>query len=217
MATHRHLGVRLRFLCGPPTKLGPMTATSDFAADAAAARARLLELIKELAVVRGKVILSSGAEADYYIDLRRITLHHEASKLVGQVMLSLMEDAGIDFECAGGLTMGADPVGTAVMHAAVDAGRPVDAFVVRKAQKSYGMGRQVEGPSVEGRKVLVLEDTSTTGGSALTAVEGVRKAGGNVVAVAVIVDRDTGAKEKIEAEAGVPYLFAFGKDELGLS
>ena len=83
-----------------------MTANSAPAADTAAARARLLELIKELAVVRGKVILSSGAEADYYIDLRRITLHHEASKLVGQVMLSLMDDAGIDFECAGGLTMG---------------------------------------------------------------------------------------------------------------
>ncbi|TQJ35134.1 orotate phosphoribosyltransferase [Arthrobacter sp. SLBN-122] len=201
----------------PPTKLEPMTSPTDTAVDTAAARARLLELIKELAVVRGKVILSSGAEADYYIDLRRITLHHEASKLVGQVMLALADDAGIDFECAGGLTMGADPVGTAVMHAAADAGRAVDAFVVRKAQKSYGMGRQVEGPSVEGRKVLVLEDTSTTGGSALTAVEGVRKAGGNVVAVAVIVDRDTGAKEKIEAETGVPYLFAFGKDELGLA
>ena len=201
----------------PPTKLEPMTSPTDTAVDTAAARARLLELIKELAVVRGKVILSSGAEADYYIDLRRITLHHEASRLVGQVMLALAGDAGIDFECAGGLTMGADPVGTAVMHAAVDAGRTVDAFVVRKAQKSYGMGRQVEGPSVEDRKVLVLEDASTTGGSALTAVEGVRKAGGNVVAVAVIVDRDTGAKEKIEAETGVPYLFAFGKDELGLS
>jgi len=190
-----------------------MTSTSTPAVDTAAARARLLELIKELAVVRGKVILSSGKEADYYIDLRRITLHHEASKLVGQVMLAMIDDAGVSVECAGGLTMGADPVGTAVMHAAADAGRAVD---VRKAQKSYGMGRQVEGPSVEGRNVVVLEDTSTTGGSALTAVEGVRKAGGNVVAVAVIVDRDTGAKEKIEAETGVPYLFAFGKDELGL-
>ena len=186
-------------------------------ADASAARARLLELIKELAVVRGKVILSSGKEADYYIDLRRITLHHEASKLVGQVMLDMIDDAGIQLECAGGLTMGADPVGTAVMHAAADVGRAVDAFVVRKAQKSYGMGRQVEGPSVEGRNVVVLEDTSTTGGSALTAVEGVRKAGGNVVAVAVIVDRNTGAKEKIEAETGVPYLYAFSKDELGLN
>jgi orotate phosphoribosyltransferase len=181
-----------------------------------AARARLLDLISELAVVRGKVILSSGAEADYYIDLRRITLHHEASQLVGDVMLDLIDGAGISFESAGGLTMGADPVATAVMNAGARAGRPIDAFVVRKAQKSYGMGRQVEGPDVAGRNVVVLEDTSTTGGSALAAVEGVRRAGGNVVAVAVIVDRDTGSKERIEAEAGVPYLYAFGKDELGL-
>lgn len=181
-----------------------------------AARTRLLELVKELAVVHGKVILSSGKEADYYIDLRRITLHHEAAPLVGAVMLEMLDEAGIQFTNAGGLTMGADPVGTALMHAAGQAGRAIDAFVVRKAQKSYGMGRQVEGPSVEGRNVVVLEDTSTTGGSALTAVEGVRKAGGNVVAVAVIVDRDTGSKERIEAEAGVPYLYIYGKEELGL-
>lgn len=181
-----------------------------------AARARLLELVKELAVVHGKVILSSGKEADYYIDLRRITLHHEAAPLVGSVMLEMLDEAGIEFTNAGGLTMGADPVGTALMHAAGQAGRAIDAFVVRKAQKSYGMGRQVEGPEVTGRNVVVLEDTSTTGGSALTAVEGVRKAGGNVVAVAVIVDRDTGSKERIEEEAGVPYLYVFGKEELGL-
>ena len=184
--------------------------------DSATDRARLLELIQELAVVRGKVTLSSGKEADYYIDLRRITLHHEAAPLVGRVMLDLLDQAGVEFVGAGGLTMGADPVGTALMHAAGAQGRAVDAFVVRKAQKSYGMGRQVEGPSVDGQKVVVLEDTSTTGGSALTAVEGVRAAGGDIQAVAVIVDRDTGAAERIEQEAGVPYLYAFGKDELGL-
>ncbi|GAB3621611.1 orotate phosphoribosyltransferase [Glutamicibacter endophyticus] len=180
------------------------------------ARERLKELIQELAIVRGKVTLSSGKEADYYIDLRRVTLHHEAAPLVGEVMLEMLDAAELDFTNVGGLTMGADPVGTAIMHTARNADRAIDAFVVRKAQKSYGMGRQVEGPSVEGKNVIVLEDTSTTGGSALTAVEGVRKAGGNVVAVAVIVDRDTGAKERIEDEAGVPYLFAYGKDELGL-
>ena len=184
--------------------------------DIPTARDRLRDLILELAVVRGKVTLSSGKEADYYIDLRRVTLHHEASALVGEVMLGLLDDAGITFQSAGGLTMGADPVGTALMHAAARDGRAVDAFVVRKAQKTYGMGRQVEGPDVAGRDVVVLEDTSTTGGSALTAVEGVRKAGANVVAVAVIVDRDTGSKERIESEASVPYLFAFSKDELGL-
>lgn len=166
-------------------------------------------------MVHGRVTLSSGQLADYYVDLRRATLHHEASRLVGQVMLELIDDAGIEFASVGGLTMGADPVGTAILHAAPPE-RRIDAFVVRKAQKSYGMGRQVEGPDVRGRDVVVLEDTSTTGGSALAAVEGVRAAGGTVRAVAVIVDRDTGAKERVEADAGVPYLYAFGKDELGL-
>ncbi len=193
-------------------KLAAMTSTLD----SAAARARLLELIKELAVVHGKVTLSSGKEADYYIDLRRITLHHEASGLVGRVMLDLLDDAGIEFEAAGGLTLGADPVGTAIMHTAAARGRKIDAFVVRKEQKAHGMKRQVEGPSVQGRAVVVLEDTSTTGASPLQAVEGVRNAGGEVQAVAVIVDRATGAQALIEQETGVRYLAAFSKDELGL-
>ena len=203
---HKHSGSTMP---ETPTKVVPMT-------DIPAARDRLRDLIQELAVVRGKVTLSSGKEADYYIDLRRVTLHHEASALVGEVMLNMLDAAGISFQSAGGLTMGADPVGTSLMHAASRDGRAIDAFVVRKAQKTYGMGRQVEGPEVAGRDVGVLEDTSTTGGSALAAVEGVRNAGGNVVAVAVIVDRDTGSKERIEAEAGVPYFFAYSKDELGL-
>ena len=193
-----------------------MTTQTQTAPDSAAARERLRELIVELAVVRGRVTLASGMEADYYIDLRRVTLQHEASRLVGQVMLELLDDAGIEFDAAGGLTMGADPVGSAIMRAAGDAGRPIDTFVVRKAQKSYGMGRQVEGPSVEGRRVVVVEDTSTTGGSALTAVEALQRAGAEVVAVAIIVDRAPGAKERIEESAGVPCLYAFGKDELGL-
>lgn len=166
--------------------------------------------------MRGKVTLASGIEADYYVDLRRVTLQHEASRYVGQVMLGLLDEAGIAFDAAGGLTMGADPVGNAIMRTAGDQGRAVDTFVVRKAQKSYGMGRQVEGPSVVGRNVVVVEDTSTTGGSALTAVEALQKAGANVVAVAVIVDRRTGAKERIEETAGVPCLYAYSKDELGL-
>ena len=179
-------------------------------------RERLKQLIQELAVVHGRVTLSSGKEADYYVDLRRVTLHHEAAPLIGRVMLRLLEENGIEFDAVGGLTMGADPVATAMMHQAGAVGRALDAFVVRKAQKSYGMGRQVEGPGVDGRRVVVLEDTSTTGGSALTAVEGVRNAGGDVQAVAVIVDRATGAAERVAEEAGVPYLYAFGKDELGL-
>jgi orotate phosphoribosyltransferase len=191
--------------------------TTDFSpVDLGTARERLRQLIIDLAVVRGKVTLASGIEADYYVDLRRVTLHHEASRYVGQVMLAMLDEAGISFQAAGGLTMGADPVGHSIMRTAGDQGRAVDAFVVRKAQKSYGMARQVEGPSVEGRDVVVVEDTSTTGGSALTAVEALQRAGANVVAVAIIVDRRTGAKERIEETAGVPCLYAFTKDELGL-
>ncbi|TLP99770.1 orotate phosphoribosyltransferase [Nesterenkonia salmonea] len=193
-----------------------MTSYASAAPGADSEVSRLRELIDHHAIVRGKVTLSSGKEADYYVDLRRVTLHHEAAPLVGRVMLKMLDAAGIGYSAVGGLTMGADPVGTAMLHAACHQGRQLDAFVVRKAAKSYGMGRQVEGPSIEGRKVVVLEDTSTTGGSALQAVEGVRAAGGDVQAVAVIVDRDTGAKEKIEAESGVPCFYAYSKGDLGL-
>lgn len=180
-------------------------------------KSRLVELIKELAVVHGRVTLSSGLEADYYVDLRRATLHHEAAPLIGRVMLKLLADHGIkDIDAVGGLTMGADPVATALLHQAAGQGIALDAFVVRKQAKAHGMGRQVEGPSVEGKRVVVLEDTSTTGGSPLTAAEALKAAGAIVVAVATVVDRNTGAKEAIEA-AGYPYLTAITLEDLGLS
>lgn len=179
------------------------------------ARDRLCELIKELAVVHGRVTLSSGAEADYYVDLRRVTLHHEAAPLVGDVMLDLLDSAGVVPEAAGGLTMGADPVAAAMLHAAARRGDSLDAFVVRKQSKAHGLQRLIEGPDVAGRRVVVVEDTSTTGGSPLAAVEALREAGAEVLAVAVVVDRDSGARERIEAQ-GLPYLAVYGKDELGL-
>ena len=178
------------------------------------ARDELLEHIKNKAVVHGKVTLSSGKEADYYIDLRRITLDGTAAPLVGTVMRELTAD--LEYDAVGGLTLGADPVATAMLHAAAASGGVLDAFVVRKAEKAHGLQRRIEGTEVEGRRVLAVEDTSTTGGSVLTAVEALRDAGADVVAVAVIVDRDTGAREKVEAE-GIPYLFAFSKQDLGLS
>jgi orotate phosphoribosyltransferase len=189
--------------------------------ETASTHERLLALIDVLAVVRGRVTLASGLEADYYLDLRRVTLEHRAAPLVGDVVLDLLDEHGLlDGEQAvqsiGGLTRGADPVATAVMHRAATRGIPLDAFVVRKAAKQYGMGRRVEGPSVEGRNVVALEDTSTTGGSVLEAVNALREAGAHVVAVVVIVDRDTGAKERVEAEAGVPYLAAISTRDLGL-
>lgn len=177
---------------------------------------RLVELIKELAVVHGRVTLSSGLEADYYVDLRRATLHHEAAPLIGRVMLKLLDENGLgDVDAVGGLTMGADPVATALLHQAAAAGRQLDAFVVRKQAKAHGMGRQVEGPSVEGRRVVVLEDTSTTGGSPLTAAAALGAAGAKVLAVATVVDRNTGARQAIEA-AGYKYLTAVTLEDLGL-
>lgn len=179
-------------------------------------KARLIELIKELSVVHGKVTLSSGLEADYYVDLRRATLHHEAAPLIGQVMLDLLDNAGIkDFDSVGGLTVGADPVATAVLHQSAARGRTIDAFVVRKAPKDHGMGRQVEGPDVSGKRVIVLEDTSTTGASPLTAARALEKAGATIVAVATVVDRATGAREVIE-DAGYRYLSAVSLEDLGL-
>jgi orotate phosphoribosyltransferase len=177
-------------------------------------RGELLQQIKDKAVVHGKVTLSSGLEADYYIDLRRITLDGTAAPLVGQVLLDLTED--LEFDAVGGLTMGADPVAASMLHAAAARGRSLDAFVVRKAAKAHGLQKRVEGPDIAGRRVLVVEDTSTTGGSPLTAVEAVREAGAHVVAVVTIVDRATGAAEIIQDKAGVPYRFAYSKDDLGL-
>jgi orotate phosphoribosyltransferase len=178
------------------------------------AREDLLGQIKDKAVVHGRVTLSSGREADYYVDLRRITLDAVASPLVGKVMLDLTED--LTFDAVGGLTLGADPIAVAMLHTAAARGRVLDAFVVRKQGKPHGLQRRIEGPDVAGRRVLAVEDTSTTGGSVLTAVEALREAGAVIVAVAVIVDRDTGAKERVESEAGVPYLAAYGSADLGL-
>ncbi|MFP8960741.1 orotate phosphoribosyltransferase [Streptomyces nanhaiensis] len=176
------------------------------------ARDKLLQQIKDKAVVHGRVTLSSGKEADYYVDLRRITLDAEAAPLVGQVLLDLT--AGIEYDAVGGLTLGADPVAAAMLHAAAARGRKLDAFVVRKAGKAHGLQRRIEGPDVAGRRVLAVEDTSTTGGSVLTAVEALREAGAEVVGVAVIVER--GAAPAIE-KAGLPYYQAYGLEDLDLS
>lgn len=181
-------------------------------------RDQLAQFITDLAVVRGRITLASGREADYYVDLRRITLHRLAAPLVGHVMLDALDERGYgpgDVDAVGGLTLGADPVATALLHAAASRGLAWDAFVVRKESKAHGLQRRIEGPDVAGRTVVAVEDTSTTGGSVLTAVEALREAGATVAAVAVIVDRDTGARERIEAE-GLEYISLYGLSDLGL-
>jgi len=175
------------------------------------AKSKLREEILKKAVVHGKVILSSGKEADYYVDLRRITLDSMAAPLVGEVMLELTMD--LDYDAVGGLTLGADPVATAMMHVAAQKGRRLDSFVVRKSEKAHGLQRRIEGPDVKGKRVLAVEDTSTTGGSVLTAVEALKQEGAIVVGVAVIVER--GAKSKVE-DAGLAYRAAFSLHDLDL-
>lgn len=178
-------------------------------------RDELAGLVRDLAVVHERVTLSSGVEADYYVDLRRVTLHHRAAPLIGRLLRVLTVDW--EYEAVGGLTLGADPVATAMLHAvaAEPDPAPVDAFVVRKVTKEHGLQRLIEGPDISGRRVLVVEDTATTGSSVLTAVRAAHAAGATVAGVVTVVDRDTGAREVIETE-GVPYRALLALADLGL-
>ncbi|GHT81361.1 orotate phosphoribosyltransferase [Actinomycetota bacterium] len=182
-------------------------------------RDQLLELIRQIAVVHGSVTLASGKEAEYYVDLRRVTLHHLGAPLVGHQLLDMLEERGFvpaqEWTAIGGLTLGADPIADAVLHAANSRAIEVDAFVVRKNVKDHGMQRQIEGPDIANKNVIIVEDTTTTGGSPITAIEAVRAAGANPIACATIVDRSTGAAAKIEA-LGVPYFSLFTLDDLDL-
>jgi orotate phosphoribosyltransferase len=199
----------------PAAIIGAVTESgTQLATDVVADRESLRRQIIDKAVIRGRVTLASGREADHYVDLRRITLDAQAAPLVGRVMLALVAD--LDVDAVGGLTLGADPVAVAMLHAAAAQGRRLDAFVVRKQGKAHGLQRRIEGPDVTGRRVIAVEDTSTTGGSVLTAVEALREAGADVVAVAVVADRDTGAREKVE-QAGLVYRYAYDPADLELA
>lgn len=178
-------------------------------------RDQLIEHISAEAVFHGDFTLTSGKQASYYIDLRKVSLDHRVAPLIGQVMVELISGVQ-DVFAVGGLTMGADPIAAAVLHQGVALGKTYNAFVVRKEPKDHGRGKQVEGPELEGKRVIVLEDTSTTGGSPLKAAEALERVGAEIAAVAVVVDRDTGARQAIEA-AGYPYLAAIGLADLGLA
>lgn len=175
-------------------------------------RETLRRRITERAVVPGTVTLSSGQQADFYIDLRQVTLAGDVAPLVGRVMLDLA--AELRYDLVGGLTLGADPVAAAMLHAAGAAGHRLDACIVRKEDKAHGRQRRIEGPDVAGRRVLAVEDTSTTGGSVLTAVDALHGAGAEVAGVAVLVER--GAAQRVRA-AGLPFLAAYALADLGLA
>src|SRR6202167_6755006 len=173
----------------PQRRTGRQGARSPSAIDfdAVSDREELLAGIRAKGIVHGDFVLSSGQRASTYVDLRRVTLDGRLAPLVGRVLLNATTD--LSYDAVGGLTLGADPVATAMMHAAANRGVPIDAFVVRKGEKAHGLQRRIEGPDVTGRRVLALEDTSTTGDSVLTAVDALEAAGPEVIGVTVVGGR----------------------------
>ena len=161
-------------------------------------RDRLLELLLERSFRVGDFVLSSGLRSRYYVDCRTTTTHAEGQAVVGRMGLAVLREAGLRPAAVGGLTLGADPVAYAIAHASWLAGDPVNAFTVRKEPKAHGTGKRVEGCFAAGDEVVVIEDTVTTGGSALKAIQAVEAEGGKVLAVLALVDREEGGREAIE-------------------
>ncbi|MBN2208118.1 MAG: orotate phosphoribosyltransferase [Candidatus Coatesbacteria bacterium] len=174
-------------------------------------RERLLELLRELSLKRGHFKLSSGGTSEYYVDCKMTTLSPEGLNLVGRLVVSRLAELGVRH--VGGMTLGADPIASAAAALSWDEGYPVDAFIVRKQVKGHGTGKQIEGPLPEGARVVVVEDVTTTGRSALEAAAAVEAHGCEVVEVLTLLDRMEGGKENIEAKGYKVFAF-FNRDEL---
>ncbi len=165
------------------------------------AKERLVAELREHALVVGRVTLTSGAEAEYYVDAKRAILRPAGFAALGELVAGVARDLGAT--AVGGLTMGADPVACAALAGGAD----VKAFFVRKEGKAHGLQRRVEGPLLEaGDRCLVVEDVVTTGGSTLVAIEALRAEGREVVGVTAVLDRLAGGGARIEAAAGAPYV-----------
>ena len=174
--------------------------SSDPAADT---HARLVSMLATRSARRGNFTLSSGRASTLYIDARLTTMSPDGLALVGPASLAAIEREGWRPDAVGGLTLGADPVSYAIAYASQLAGRPLRAFTVRKEAKAHGTGRLIEGPFRSGDRVVIVEDVITTGGSALRAIDAVGAAGGEIVGVLAVVDREEGGREAIVA-TGVP-------------
>jgi orotate phosphoribosyltransferase len=161
-------------------------------------RERLVALLLERSFRVGDFALSSGGRSRFYVDARTTTTHAEGQAVLGRLGLAAIREAGWTPAAVGGLTLGADPVSYAVAHASWLAGDPVNAFTVRKEPKQHGTGKRVEGCFAAGDRVVVVEDTITTGGSALKAIQAVEAEGGTVIGVLALVDREEGGREAIE-------------------
>ena len=177
-------------------------------------RAELFELIRTRSFGRGKILLSSGRESDYYIDMRPTTVHPAGATCVGELVVDALEGVAVDF--VGGLEMGAVPIATAAAIASHRRGRHIGAFFVRKKPKDHGAKKLIEGlpkgETLKGRNVVVIEDVTTTGGSAMQAVAALREEGANIVLVLTIVDRLEGAADNFAAE-GLRFRAIYTADE----
>ena len=159
---------------------------------------RLAEVLRERSVLKGHFTLASGRTSHYYLDCRRTTLDPEGATLVGRCILDLIDREGLRPGAVGGLTLGADPIAAAVAVLSWQAGRPIPAFIVRKAAKDHGTGRRIEGWLPQGSEVLIVEDVVTSGGSSLEAIAAVEAAGARVGAVVAVVDREEGGSKALE-------------------
>lgn len=171
---------------------------------------RLAELLADRSAKRGDFVLASGRRSSLYVDCRITTMSPEGQLLIGRAGLAALAASGWSVDAVGGLTLGADPIAYAIAHAsalAAEAQRApmLRAFTVRKEAKQHGTGKLIEGPFRSGDRVAVVEDVITTGGSALKAVDAVRQAGGEVVGVLALVDREEGGRERLE-DAGLQVL-----------
>ena len=162
--------------------------------------AKLVEMLASRSARRGTFTLASGRQSDLYIDARLTTMSPDGLATIGPLALEHMRARGWTPDAVGGLTLGADPVSYAIAHASALAGTPVRAFTVRKEAKTHGTGKLIEGPFQPGDRVVVIEDVITTGGSALKAAAAIRAAGGVILGVLAVVDREEGGREVLEAD-----------------
>mgnify|MGYP001024821491 CR=1 FL=1 len=177
------------------------------------ARQRLMEILVERSVRVGDFTLASGARSDYYVDARRTTMSAEGQHWTGKVCLDALLESNLDPTHVGGLTMGADPVSYALARETFEQGQPLDGFSVRKQAKVHGTGQRIEGGLPVGARCLVIEDSMTSGGSALKAIEAIEEFGATVVGVLTLVDRQEGGEARL-AEAGYPLIAVYSGPEL---
>ncbi len=174
-------------------------------------RHHLLDLFCQVAYQEGDFLLSSGQKSTYYINGKQVTLHPQGALMVGRILLSLIPE---DTQAVAGLTLGADPMVTAVSVVGAYAGRSLSALIIRKEAKGHGTQAYIEGPTLApGSPVIVLEDVVTTGGSAMKAVERLRDAGYQVNGILALVDRQQGGAE-LYGQAGIPYQAVFSIPDL---